>query len=178
MNQGVSINPAAIVSLQSGLMRSPASDRATENRFQRTDISIIEVMMRFLIADDDLTNRKLLTTMLEDIAKCDVAVNGQEAVDLFRSGLGEISNYDVIFLDIKMPVMDGHEALKQIRAIEESKGIFVGDGVKIVMVTALGDKKNILDAFHEGCEYYLVKPFQQKKILELLTEMKLLEQEV
>ncbi len=45
------------------------------------------------------------------------------------------------------------------------------------MVSALGDKKNILEAFHEGCEYYLVKPFQQKKIHELLNEMKLLKQE-
>ncbi|MBT3225458.1 MAG: response regulator [Deltaproteobacteria bacterium] len=133
--------------------------------------------MRFLVVDDELTNRKLLTTMLEDAGYCDVAVNGQEAVECFRMTLDGEQAYDVIFLDIKMPVMDGHEALKQIRALEEKKGIFVGDGVKIVMVTALGDKKNILEAFHEGCEYYLVKPFQQKKILELLNEMDLLKLE-
>ncbi|MBU2643842.1 response regulator [bacterium] len=127
--------------------------------------------MRFLIVDDDLTNRKLLTTMLEDVGKCDIAVNGQEAVDLFKMTLSGESAYDVIFLDIKMPVMDGHETLRQVRALEEKNGIFPGDGVKIVMVTALGDKKNILDAFQEGCEYYLVKPFQRQKLLELLDEL-------
>ncbi len=133
--------------------------------------------MRFLIVDDDLTNRKLLTTMLEGIGECDTAENGQEAVDKFRAQLDEKKDYDVIFLDIKMPVMDGHETLKQIRAIENENGIYIGDGANVVMVTALGDKKNIFDAFHEGCEYYLVKPFQQKKIMELLSEMKLLEQD-
>lgn len=131
--------------------------------------------MRFLIVDDDITNRKLLTTMLEDIGKCDVAVNGQEAIEFFQSRLKENDKYEVIFLDIKMPIMDGHETLKEIRAMEEKNGIHIGDGVKIVMVTALGDKRNILDAFHEGCEYYLVKPFQQQKILELLSEMNLLD---
>lgn len=109
--------------------------------------------------------------MLEDVGKCDIAVNGQEAVDLFKMTLSGESAYDVIFLDIKMPVMDGHETLRQVRALEEKNGIFPGDGVKIVMVTALGDKKNILDAFQEGCEYYLVKPFQRQKLLELLDEL-------
>ncbi len=127
--------------------------------------------MRFLIVDDDLTNRKLLHTMLEDIGHCDIAVNGKEAVEYFLISFNEKDFYDVIFLDIKMPVMDGHETLKRIRSIEEENEIFVGAGVKVVMVTALGDKQNILSAFHEGCEYYLVKPFQQKKLFELLEEM-------
>lgn len=127
--------------------------------------------MKMLIVDDDITNRKLLYTMLEDIGHCDLAVNGKEAIDCFKKATEEKDFYDIIFLDIKMPVMDGHETLRKIRELEENSGIFVGNGVKVVMVTALGDKKNILSAFHEGCEYYLVKPFQQKKIYELLSEM-------
>ena len=127
--------------------------------------------MKFLIVDDDLTNRKLLHTMLEDVGHCDIAVNGKEAVEYYQLSLKEKTFYDVIFLDIKMPVMDGHETLKRVRQIEEEKGIYIGSGVKVVMVTALGDKQNILSAFHEGCEYYLVKPFQQKKLFELLEEM-------
>jgi len=127
--------------------------------------------MKMLIVDDDLTNRKLLHTMLEDLGHCDIAVNGQEAVTYFQMALAEKELYDVIFLDIRMPVMDGHETLKEIRRIEKEQGILLGNGVKVVMVTALGDKTNILSAFHEGCEYYLVKPFQQRKLMELLKEM-------
>ena len=127
--------------------------------------------MKFLIVDDDVPNRKLLHTMLEDIGHCDIAANGKEAVEYFTISLNEKDFYDVIFLDINMPVMDGHETLKNIRRIEEDNEIFLGAGVKIVMVTALRDKENVLSAFHEGCEYYLVKPFQQKKLFELLEAM-------
>lgn len=127
--------------------------------------------MKVLIVDDELTNRKLLQTMLENLGHCDLAENGKEAVDLFTQSMESNELYDIIFLDIKMPVMDGHESLQKIREIEEAKGIYVGNGVKVVMVTALGDKKNILSAFQEGCEYYLVKPFQQNKLYDLISEM-------
>ena len=124
-----------------------------------------------LIVDDDLTNRKLLNAMLENVGHCDIAVNGEEAIEFFNLSLKEKNPYNIIFLDIKMPVMNGHETLKNIRKIEEECNTFLGDGVKVVMVTALGDKDNILSAFHEGCEYYLVKPFQQLKLFELIEEM-------
>lgn len=127
--------------------------------------------MKMLIVDDEMTNRKLLMTMLEDLGSCDLAVNGKEAVDLFKGSMENKDFYDIIFLDIKMPVMDGHEALQTIRKIEESKGVMVGNGVKVVMVSALGDKNNILASFQEGCEYYLVKPFQQNKLYQLIEEM-------
>ena len=127
--------------------------------------------MKMLIVDDELTNRKLLMTMLEDLGNCDLAVNGKEAVDLFRVSMDSKDFYDIIFLDIKMPVMDGHEALKTIRKIEEAKGVMIGNSVKVVMVSALGDKNNILSSFQEGCEYYLVKPFQQNKLYQLIGEL-------
>jgi len=127
--------------------------------------------MKMMIVDDELTNRKLLLTMLEDLGNCDLAVNGQEAVDLFKMSMESKDFYDIIFLDIKMPVMDGHEALQTIRELEESKGVMVGNGVKVVIVSALGDKNNILSSFQEGCEYYLVKPFQQNKLFQLIEEL-------
>jgi len=127
--------------------------------------------MKLLIVDDELTNRKLLLNMLEDIGSCDLAADGKEAMVFFEKSIKEKSWYDIVFLDIKMPVMDGHETLLKMRETEEANGIFVGDGTKIVMVTALGDKKNILAAFQEGCEYYLVKPFQQNKLYDLISEL-------
>ena len=124
-----------------------------------------------LIVDDELTNRKLLLTMLEELGDCDLAVDGKEAVKMFETSMESKVFYDIIFLDIKMPVMDGHETLQKIREIEESKGVMVGNGVKVVMVSAYGDKNNILASFQEGCEYYLVKPFQQNKLYQLIDEM-------
>ncbi|PCI28413.1 MAG: two-component system response regulator [SAR324 cluster bacterium] len=127
--------------------------------------------MKLLIVDDDLINRKLLTALLKGYGHSDVAVNGKEAVEFVQIALQEGQPYDVIFLDIMMPEMNGHEALQAIRRLEEKQGIALGRGTKVIMVTALGDSRNVLSAFSEGCEYYLVKPVQQKKLFELLDEM-------
>lgn len=128
--------------------------------------------MRALVVDDDLINRKYLQVLLKDYGACDVAENGKGAIALIQKALDENeAYYDVIFLDIMMPEMNGHETLTAIRSYEEKKGIDVGNGAKVVMVTCLEDKKNILSSFREGCEYYLVKPLQPEKIYNLLTEL-------
>ena len=127
--------------------------------------------MRLLIVDDDLINRKLLSAMLRGYGESDIAVNGREAIECFKLGLDNNELYDIVFLDIMMPEMDGHETLQAIRSTEEERGIDMGNGVKVVMVTALGDKQNVLSAFSEGCEYYLVKPIRQNKLFELMEEM-------
>jgi len=127
--------------------------------------------MKFLIVDDDLINRKLLTTLLKPYGDCDIATNGLEAVDSAKAALDASSPYEIIFLDIMMPEMNGHESLQEIRKLELAAGKSLGQGSKIVMVTALGDSRNVLSAFSEGAEYYLVKPIQQKKLQELMEEM-------
>lgn len=127
--------------------------------------------MKILIVDDDPTNRKLLISMLEDNAECEEAENGKIAIDLLEQKYENNEIFDIVFLDIKMPVMDGHETLLEIRNMENRRGVLLGDGSKIVMVSALSDQKNIISAFREGCEYYLVKPFQQNKLYQLMNEM-------
>ena len=127
--------------------------------------------MKFLIVDDDLINRKLLTALIKPFGSCDIAVNGKEAVDMVAASIQANKPYEVIFLDIMMPEMNGHESLQQIRQMEQEADITLGQGAKIVMVTALGDSRNVLSAFNEGAEFYLVKPIQQKKLFELMEEM-------
>ncbi|MCG8334939.1 MAG: response regulator [Proteobacteria bacterium] len=127
--------------------------------------------MRILVVDDDKINRKFLSAMLTGVGEIDMAKNGQEAIDAVQHSLTEDKPFDVIFLDIMMPDLNGIEALQEIRKIEESEGIHLSEGAKIVMVTALADKQNVLSAFSKGCEYYLVKPVQQAKMFELLEEM-------
>ena len=127
--------------------------------------------MKLLIVDDDLINRKLLTALVKPYGDCEIAVNGKEALDIVKVSLDENSPYDVIFLDIMMPEMNGHECLQEIRKAEGEKSVPLGSGTKVVMVTALGDSRNVLSAFSEGAEYYLVKPIQQKKLYELMDEM-------
>ncbi|MBU3915710.1 response regulator [bacterium] len=127
--------------------------------------------MKILVVDDDLINRKFLSAMLLGFGEIDSASSGFEAVEFVKIGLAEGNAYDLIFLDIMMPDMDGIETLQKIRKIEEDNGIHIGNGSKIIMATALADKQDVFSAFSKGCEYYLIKPIQQERVFELLNEM-------
>ena len=123
---------------------------------------------RFLVVDDVEVNRILLKKILEPYGEV-VAVNdGKQGLDGYLESLQQGNSFDVIFLDILMPIMDGQEALSKIREYEESHGLDTGHEVKIVMVTSLDDWKNALDSFKKGVAEYITKPIDRMKIVELL----------
>ncbi len=121
--------------------------------------------MRNLVVEDDFGSRRLMQKLLAEYGECDVVVDGEEAVQAFRIAWEEGVPYDVIFMDIMMPKMDGQEALKKIREMEHSIGIKPVDEVKIIMTTVLEDPKNVVEAFNKGgATSYLVKPVDKEKI--------------
>lgn len=121
--------------------------------------------MKSLIVEDDFTSRNLMQIYLADMGPCHVAVNGREAVEAVTESLNERQPYDLICLDIMMPVMDGIEALAAIRKLEKEKGIKGLDGVKVIMTTARGESEDIFDAFNTGCEAYIVKPVRKPELI-------------
>lgn len=132
--------------------------------------------MKSLIVDDDFFSRRILQTIMASYGDCHVAVDGNEALFAFEQSLAEESPYDVICLDIMMPGMDGQEVLKNIRALEEKKGIFGSNSVKIIMTTALDDSDSIRTAFREQCESYLIKPISKSKLISILVSLGLIEE--
>jgi two-component system chemotaxis response regulator CheY len=130
--------------------------------------------MKILIVDDDFVCRNLLLEMVKSLGKCDVAINGKEAISAVRESLNGKAPYDIIFLDIMLEEIDGHEVLKKIREIESNFGIGGLDGVKIVMTTVLNDFENIKNAFAGQCEGYLIKPITKDKVDKQLKELKLI----
>jgi two-component system chemotaxis response regulator CheY len=131
--------------------------------------------MNTLIVEDDSINSLLLQEILKHYGPTLIAVNGIEAVAAVHAALEAGKPYDVICMDIMMPEMDGQEAVKQIRALEEAKGILPARCAKIVMTTALGDHKNILAAFKHLCDAYVVKPIEKSKLLAELRRLRLIE---
>ena len=129
--------------------------------------------MKALIVEDDFTSRLILQEFLKNYGPAHVAVNGNEAVQAVRMALDAGEPYQLICLDIMMPQMDGQEALKQIRALEEARGILSTNGAKIVMTTALGDMKNMSDAYYSLCDVYLTKPIRLEAFLEELRKLEL-----
>jgi PAS domain S-box-containing protein len=120
-----------------------------------------------LLADDDEMALFLLETLIEDIdARIISVTNGKEAIDAFRTN----PNICLVIMDIKMPVMDGIEASRQMKSIRQD--------VPIIAVTAhamSGDEQRIRDA---GCDDYIAKPLSGKILLDKIQALKpqLLEQ--
>jgi len=128
--------------------------------------------MKILIVEDQMVSRFVLQKMLKDYGECDTAVNGKEAVAAFTMASEEGKPYDIIFLDIMMPEMDGREALKLIRKMEKESGVKASNEVKIIMVTALDTPEEVVDAYyHGGCTNYLVKPIYKNKLEALIKEL-------
>jgi two-component system chemotaxis response regulator CheY len=123
--------------------------------------------MRFLIVDDDFDSRRLMQKILYPYGYTDVAVDGEEAVEAFRRSVKDEEPYDLICMDIMMPNMDGQEALQEIRAIESDNGVDKSESVKVIMISALDDSKELHDAFFLGeATSYLVKPIRKQTLID------------
>ena len=130
--------------------------------------------MKTLIVEVDLTSRLMLQKILSPYGECHMAVNGKEAIDAFVMARMSKDPYDLICLDFMMPEMDGPEALKRIRKLEQESGIGEKDGVKILMVTIVGKPKRIEDACRAGATAYMVKPIDQALLVRHLIEFGLI----
>lgn len=130
--------------------------------------------MKILLAEDDFASRKFMDNYLSQYGECDVTVDGEEAVDAFMMALDDGEPYDLICLDVMMPVLDGYQVLKAIRGIEAQRGTPKADCVKIIMTTALNDERNVKMAFELGCEAYSGKPIDVEKFEKVLKKLGLI----
>ncbi|MHC1752353.1 response regulator [Humidesulfovibrio sp.] len=126
--------------------------------------------MRALVAEDEFLGRKVLSVFLNTLFEVDVVVNGIEAVEAFKLAHEEGRPYDLLLMDIMMPEMDGLEALKHIRAIEQQHPGRAR--AKALMTTALDDPKTVIRSFHDGeASGYIVKPVRKDKLFEELKKL-------
>jgi two-component system chemotaxis response regulator CheY len=158
----VSSNDADIVRLLAALS-GLSTDRqlSTGKRSSRPNSR----RLRILLAEDDLASRLMLQTFLSGHGECHVVVNGREAVEAFGSGYERGQRYDLVCMDLMMPEMDGREAVRQIRALEETHGVSSACGAKIIMTTAVNDIKEVGRCFGELCDAYLTKPIDLNQLL-------------
>ena len=131
--------------------------------------------MKCLIVEDHLISRRIIKELLAPYADCDIAVNGQEAIESFALAHESKRPYDLICMDIMMPVMDGQEALRIIREREHQMQIPPNLAVKVIMTTALDDPRTVMKAFYEGeATAYIVKPISRQKLVNEMRALKLL----
>ena len=130
--------------------------------------------MKILLAEDDFATRKFMANFLSKYGECDVTVDGMEAIDAFMMALEDGEPYDLVCLDIMMPVMDGYQALVGIRNLEKERNIPEEEAAKIIMTTALNDERNVKMAFEQGCTISSGKPIDQERFEQALKKLKLI----
>jgi len=115
---------------------------------------------RILIVDDTLFMRVKLRGLLEKWGHQVVGegANGLEAVEKYKE-----MKPDLVLMDITMPEMDGIAALKEIMVFD-AKAV-------VVMVSALGQERFVMDAVRSGARNYLIKPVQDNKLQEVLARL-------
>lgn len=113
--------------------------------------------MKILVVDDMSTMRRIVKNILKQLgfANLEEAENGQEALTKLRA-----ERYGLVVSDWNMPVMAGIDLLRAIRADETLKHI------PVLMVTAEGQKENLVEAIQAGVSNYIVKPFTAETLQE------------
>jgi len=127
--------------------------------------------MRALIVDDSNFIREYLRQSMEQFGwKCDEAQDGREALGVLRSVSaedvdGQTRDFDVMLVDVNMPVMDGLECVKQVR------DQCLAPRMKVMMVTTEADNRFIRQALENGADEFLMKPFSAQSLREKLVLM-------
>jgi len=119
--------------------------------------------LNILLVEDNEDNRLLISTYLKKTPhRLHMAENGAVAVEAVKAG-----NFNIVFMDMQMPVMDGYTATREIRQWEKAQA---RTAVPIIALTAYAlkeDEKKSLDA---GCTGHMTKPIKKARLLEALAE--------
>ena len=112
---------------------------------------MVQTAWRILIAEDDVDlNNGITFYFISQGYKCLQAFDGAQALELFENNIVNLA-----ILDVMMPVKDGYEVLRSLRS---------HSNVPIIMLTALSEERDKLEAFSGGCDDYLSKPFSLKEL--------------
>ncbi|MCD4708902.1 MAG: PAS domain S-box protein [Candidatus Sabulitectum sp.] len=147
-----------------GVISGVASEAESDKLSPDTETSIEKMHLSVLLAEDSPDNRFLIIKYAEAFPwEITIAENGQEALDLYLQ-----KKFDLILMDMQMPVMDGYEATRSIRAHES---ISMGGHTPIVALTAHALREEVKRCLDAGCDVHISKPVRKKNLVKQLDEL-------
>lgn len=142
-----------------------ANTKVFRNEMQDVVVEANNKKLKILLVDDFEDNRVLINLYLKNTPyKIEMAENGQIAVDKYASG-----NYDIILMDMQMPVMDGYTATRKIRELENEKGL--EKAIPIIGLTAYALHEDEGKSLEAGCNIHMIKPVKKLKLLDAIANL-------
>lgn len=144
----------------------PPVPRSTEQKMAAIDRAMAnktsQGKLRVLVADDNSTNIEVVSRMLklEAIYDVTIAKDGQEAYDLVKATMEKNQSFDVIFMDVQMPNLDGLQSTRLIREM--------GYTSPIVALTAFSEESNVKECIDSGMDEFLSKPIRRPALKQVL----------
>ncbi|MBI4005148.1 MAG: response regulator [Gammaproteobacteria bacterium] len=125
------------------------------------DADVKGTVRRLLLVDDNPDNRMLIKAYLKKTSyEIDEAENGEIAVGMFQQG-----HYDLVLMDVQMPVMDGHKATRMVRAWETEKH---KSATPVIALTAHATREEVNKCLSAGCTSHLAKPIKKSLLMDML----------
>lgn len=114
------------------------------------------MVKKILIVEDEEKIRKVINILVKsDEVAADEASDGMEALNKIKN-----NDYDLVILDLMLPVVDGMTILKDIRADSRTAAL------PVIVVSAKNLNQDLLDGFQGGANYYITKPFEPKELID------------
>ena len=159
---GYLVKPIKRTELIQQLGQAVIEEAVTEVKQEQAQVEAPEVRpLHILLVEDNPDNRLLIRAYLKKLPyQLDEAQNGQAAVDMFQQ-----SEYDIVLMDVQMPIMDGHQATRLIRAWEAENS---RSATPIISLTAHAIKEEIDKCLAAGCDTHLSKPVKKATLIETI----------
>lgn len=127
--------------------------------------------LRLLVVDDEVMMGLLLKKHTMEYGSTDVVTDGFKALKAFRIAYEEGKPYNLVFLDLMIPGMDGQAILKSMREYESSHHADRKADCRIIMITASREPYDVLEAYKNQCSDFLTKPLTWSTILAALQQV-------
>lgn len=149
---------------------------STEDKMAAIDLAMAnkpsgEGKLRVLVADDNSTNIEVVSRLLklEEVYDVTIAQDGQEAYELVKAAMANGQRFDLIFMDIQMPNLDGLQSTRLIRKM--------GYSAPIVALTAFSEESNVKECIESGMDEFLSKPIRRPALKQVLKKFSTIEEE-